>query len=237
MIPIARGQIAAPAPVRSGDDKAEVSDAPTLTLPPITIVGVSPLLGTGLDRNKVPAATHVLTGDDVNRTGIPSALDALNEQTPGVALDDAQGNPFQANLVYRGFAASPLDGNAQGLAVYLNGVRFNQPFADTVNWDLLPDLAIDRINLEGANPVFGLNALGGSLSVPAEGRFLVSRQYRGGVRRLLRHNRGIVRNRTAKRQHRFLCRRQPAAQRRLATEQRIGCAPHLWRCRLARSGG
>jgi iron complex outermembrane receptor protein len=139
--------------------------APPTTVPSISIIGASPLLGTGLDRNKVPAATSVLTGDDVTRTGIPSALGALNEQTPGVALDDAQGNPFQPNLVYRGFSASPLDGNAQGLAVYLNGVRFNQPFADTVNWDLLPSLAIDRMNLEGSNPVFGLNALGGSLSI------------------------------------------------------------------------
>ncbi len=139
--------------------------APAISLSPVTIIGASPLLGTGLDRAKVPAATNVLTGADVDRTGIPDALGALNEQTPGVSLDDAQGNPFQPNLVYRGFSASPLDGNSQGLAVYLNGVRFNQPFADTVNWDLIPSVAIDRINLEGSNPVFGLNALGGSLSV------------------------------------------------------------------------
>ncbi len=138
---------------------------PPTELPPVNVVGASPLLGTGLDRNKVPAATNVLTNDDVVRTGIPSALGALNEQVPGVSLDDALGNPNQPNLIYRGFSASPLDGNAQGLAVYLNGVRFNQPFADSVNWDLLPSVAIDRINLEGSNPVFGLNALGGSLSI------------------------------------------------------------------------
>ncbi|MDR3529524.1 MAG: TonB-dependent receptor [Rhodopila sp.] len=149
----------------------EPASAPTLVVPPITTVGASPLLGSGLDRDKVPAATNVLTGDDIVRTGIPSALGALDEQTPGVALDDAQGNPFQPNLVYRGFSASPLDGNPQGLAIYLNGVRFNQPFADTVNWDLLPSIAIDRMNLEGSNPVFGLNALGGSLSVQLKNGF------------------------------------------------------------------
>ncbi len=140
-------------------------------VPPITIIGASPLIDTGLDRDKVPAATNVLTGDDVVRTGVPDALGALDEQTPGVSLDDAQGNRFQPNVVYRGFSASPLDGNSQGLAVYLNGVRFNQPFADTVNWDLLPSLAIDRINLEGSNPVFGLNALGGSLSIKLKDGF------------------------------------------------------------------
>ena len=138
---------------------------PATELPPVNVIGASPLLGTGLDRNKVPAATNVLTNDDVARTGIPTALGALDEQVPGVSLGDAQGNPFQPNLIYRGFSASPLDGNPQGLAVYVNGVRFNQPFADTVNWDLLPSVAIERMNLEGSNPVFGLNALGGSLSV------------------------------------------------------------------------
>ena len=68
-------------------------------------------------------------------------------------------------MFYRGFAASPLQGTPQGLAVYVNGMRFNQPFGDTVYWDLIPDIAIDRVNLEGSNPVFGLNALGGSLNV------------------------------------------------------------------------
>ncbi|OYV34827.1 MAG: hypothetical protein B7Z80_20135, partial [Rhodospirillales bacterium 20-64-7] len=144
---------------------AQDQNAQEIVAPPVTIIGASPLLGTGLDRNKVPATTNVLTGSDVNRTGIPTALDALNEQVPGVSLDEAQGNGFQPNLMYRGFSASPLEGNAQGLAVYLNGVRFNQPFADTVNWDLIPSLAIDQMNLEGSNPVFGLNALGGSLSI------------------------------------------------------------------------
>lgn len=154
-----------PAVVAQAQAPADSAGVPPTELPPVNVIGASPLLGTGLDRNKVPAATNVLTNDDVVRTGIPSALDALNEQVPGVSLDDAQGNPNQPNLIYRGFAASPLDGNAQGLAVYLNGVRFNQPFADSVNWDLLPSVAIDRMNLEGSNPVFGLNALGGSLSV------------------------------------------------------------------------
>jgi iron complex outermembrane receptor protein len=140
-------------------------------LPEVVVVGASPLLGTGLDRTKVPAATNVLTGADVIQTGIPSALGALDKAVPGVSLGDAQGNRFQPNLLYRGFSASPLDGNAQGLAVYVNGVRFNQPFSDSVNWDLLPDIAIDKMNLQGSNPVFGLNALGGSLSIQLKNGF------------------------------------------------------------------
>lgn len=151
--------------------EAQQTTAPLVVAPPITIIAVSPLLGSGIDRNKVPATTNVLSGDDVVRAGIPDALGALNDRVPGVSLGDAQGNAFQPNLVYRGFSASPLDGNAQGLAVYLNGIRFNQPFADTVYWDLLPSIAIDQINLEGSNPAFGLNALGGSLSIQLKNGF------------------------------------------------------------------
>jgi outer membrane receptor protein involved in Fe transport len=140
-------------------------------LPPVDVVAPSPLLGSGLDRDKVPAATTVLNAGDLRRDGPPDLLRALDDAAGAVALDDAQGNAYQPNLMYRGFTASPLDGTPQGLAVYVNGVRFNQSFGDSVNWDLLPAIAIDRVNLEGANPVFGLNALGGSLSIRLKNGF------------------------------------------------------------------
>ncbi|MDB5445877.1 MAG: putative tonB-dependent receptor yncD precursor, partial [Phenylobacterium sp.] len=94
-----------------------------------------------------------------------AVLQALEAGAPGVSLSDPSGNDVQRTLVYRGFQASPLQGAAQGLAVYVDGVRFNQPFGDTVNWDLIPDEAVAAVTLEGANPLFGLNALGGSISV------------------------------------------------------------------------
>ncbi len=152
---------------------ASAQEAPplTLTLPTVEVVATTPLLGSGVDAAKVPAQTQVLTGADVTREGNADALRALNQNVPGVTLDAAAGNPFQPSLFYHGFQASPLQGNPQGLAVYLNGARFNQPFGDTVNWDLIPDLAIDRMNLVGSNPVFGLNALGGALSVQLKNGF------------------------------------------------------------------
>ncbi|MBV8130881.1 MAG: TonB-dependent receptor [Alphaproteobacteria bacterium] len=166
-------------PAAAQDDAA--GPAAGLTLPPVEVVGATPLLGSGVDRNKVPAETHVLTDQDISRNGYPQALRALNEDVPGVTLDAAAGNPFQPNLLYHGFLASPLQGNPQGLAVYVNGARFNQPFGDTVNWDLIPDLAIDRMDLVGSNPVFGLNALGGALSVRMKNGFT----YQGGELDLL----------------------------------------------------
>ena len=141
------------------------------TLPPIEVVGTTPLIGSGLDRNLVPAQTTVLNQQDLRREGMPQLVRSLEREVGSVSSMSASGNPFQPTLFYRGFAASPLQGTPQGLAVYLNGMRFNQPFGDTVYWDLIPDVAIDSVNLYGSNPVFGLNALGGSINVKLKNGF------------------------------------------------------------------
>ena len=137
----------------------------------IEVVVTAPLAGSEVERGKVPVNTGIIRREDLQRTGPASALRALDERIGGITLNQAQGNEFQPNLLYRGFEASPLAGNAQGLAVYLNGSRFNQPFGDTVNWDLIPDIAVDRIEVAGPNPAFGLNALGGAITVKLKDGF------------------------------------------------------------------
>ncbi|MGI4881421.1 MAG: TonB-dependent receptor, partial [Janthinobacterium lividum] len=106
-----------------------------------------------------------VTSVDLNRGGTPNLLAGLARTVPGLSYSEAQSNPWQPNLTYRGFVASPLQGVAQGLAVYLDGGRFNQPFGDTVNFDLLPEAAIDSVTIKDASPVYGLNALGGAIVV------------------------------------------------------------------------
>lgn len=103
--------------------------------------------------------------DDIARNGAPDLLAALDRRVPGLSLSQAQGNPWQPTVVYRGFSASPLQGGAQGLAVYVDGARFNQPFGDTVLFDLLPDAAIKSVAVKDASPVYGLNALGGAIAI------------------------------------------------------------------------
>ena len=125
----------------------------------------------GVDRSKVAQNTYVLTSQDVNRVGFPSVLRSLDERVGSISINNSQGNPFQPAITFRGFEASPLGGSPQGLAVYVNGSRFNTSFGDTVQWDLIPDIAVDRIELEGSNPAFGLNALGGSLGVTLKNGF------------------------------------------------------------------
>jgi outer membrane receptor protein involved in Fe transport len=131
----------------------------------ITVIGATPLLGSGVDRDKIPASTVVLRSGDLQRTGAADATRALNENAGSVDLDQAVGNEFQPNLLFRGFEASPLAGDAQGLAVYVDGSRFNSSFADTTNWDLIPSIAIRELDVVGSNPAFGLNSLGGGVSV------------------------------------------------------------------------
>src|SRR5205807_1332851 len=81
------------------------------------------------------------------------------------------GNSAVQELSYRGFVASPLQGTPQGLAVYMSGIRLNEAFGDTVNWDLIPTNAISRADVWSNNPVFGLNALGGAVSLQMKNGF------------------------------------------------------------------
>jgi iron complex outermembrane receptor protein len=122
-------------------------------------------------RDKVPANVQTLSAADFDSATSMNLTEALSRGLPGVALSDQTGNEFQRDLDYRGFAASPVIGTAQGLAVYQNGVRINEVFGDVVNWDLIPEHAINRMTLTPSNPVYGLNALGGALSFDMKNGF------------------------------------------------------------------
>jgi outer membrane receptor protein involved in Fe transport len=159
---------AAVATVWPGTAAWALDDAPATTAVPhvVEIVGITPLAGLGLQREKV--AANVQTLDSAAATGPASANlpDALNRHLGGVFVNDIQGNAFQPDINFRGFTASPLLGTPQGLSVYLDGVRMNQPLGDVVSWDLIPRSAISSLTLTpGSNPLFGLNTLGGAISI------------------------------------------------------------------------
>ena len=148
----------------SRDDAADGLDQ-------IVIVGSTPVPGADVDRDSIATVTQVLDAQDVNRTGIPSLTGAILANVPSATINDVEGNAFQPDILFRGFTASPVAGTPEGLAVYVNGARFNDAFGDTVNWDLIPPAAIRRVSIESANPVFGLNALGGSVNVELKNGF------------------------------------------------------------------
>ena len=133
---------------------------------PLEIVGSTPLPGIGLPRKQIPANLQTLDAEQLHQAGGQSLADDLQRRLPSVTVNETQGNPYQADLNYRGFSASPLLGTPQGLSVFLDGVRINEPFGDVVNWDLIPQTAIaDMTLVPGSNPLYGLNTLGGALAL------------------------------------------------------------------------
>lgn len=142
---------------------AAAQDVPTQT---VDVIGTAPLPGQGVDRDLLPYATQVLRRDDLQRSSASHGSATLARGAAGVVVNDIQGSPYQGDLSFRGFRASGLLGAAQGLSVYLDGVRINEAFGDVVSWDLLPDFALDSLALvPGANPAFGLNTLGGAIAL------------------------------------------------------------------------
>jgi len=142
---------------------------------------VSPVPGGEIDKDKVPSNVLTIDAHDLDHSKTPSLLDGMMRALPGVSLGDQTGNPFQRDLDYRGFTASPVLGTPQGIAVYQNGTRINEAFGDVVNWDLIPEMAIARMTLQPNNPLFGLNATGGALSIEMKNGFT----YQGAEAQLL----------------------------------------------------
>jgi iron complex outermembrane recepter protein len=124
-----------------------------------------------IDRDKVPSNIQIMAAPDFDHTVTPSLLDAISRALPGVALSDQTGNQFQLDLNYRGFIASPVIGTPQGIAVYQNGVRINEVFGDIVNWDFIPENAINQMTMVPSNPVYGLNAIGGAMTFDMKNGF------------------------------------------------------------------
>lgn len=131
----------------------------------IEVFARSPVGPASGDAQRASSNLQSLSRQQLSAPGLRSVGDAL-QNSGSVWRSDATGNAFQPDLFYRGYSISPLLGLPQGLAVYQDGVRVNEPFGDTVNFDLIPLVALAGGDLvPGSNPVFGRNALGGALSL------------------------------------------------------------------------
>src|SRR6476469_5118096 len=163
--------LAAPIALAIAQTFAAEPDATRTQAPTVEVIGTTPLPGLGVSRDSVPGNVQTATDVDLAKRAIslPSFLDRTLDS---VNINQAQGNPYQPDVNFRGFTASPVLGPPPGISVFPDGVRINEPFGDSVNWDLLPKSAISNITLiPGSNPVFGLNTLGGSLAVETKNGF------------------------------------------------------------------
>ncbi|QFY42526.1 TonB-dependent receptor [Candidatus Methylospira mobilis] len=141
-------------------------------LPEVEVVGNTPLGTTGLDQKKISGNVQTAEDEEIHRHEAFDLPDFMNRRLENVNINDVQNNPYQPNLTYRGFEASPLLGTPIGISAYQDGVRINEAFGDTVNWDLIPQMAIASMEMmPGSNPLFGLNTLGGALSIRTKSGF------------------------------------------------------------------
>src|ERR1700728_2366297 len=132
----------------------------------VDVVATTPLAGTDLSTDQIAGPVQTATSADIENSGALELGDFMNRRLNGVYLNEMQGNPFQPDVNFRGYTASPLLGTPEGISVYLDGVRQNQPFGDVVSWDLIPKNAISEFALiPGSDPLFGLNTLGGAISI------------------------------------------------------------------------
>jgi iron complex outermembrane receptor protein len=155
---------------------ARAADSDPAAVPTVTVIGVTPVPGATIDADKIPSHVESVVSTDLTRDGTASLSRALNGKLGSINIGDTLADPFQPDILYRGFEASPVLGTPEGLAVYQNGVRINEAFGDAVNWDLIPDIAISRVDFLSANPVYGLNASGGAASITMQNGF----NYQGG---------------------------------------------------------
>jgi outer membrane receptor protein involved in Fe transport len=140
--------------------------AEKMTTSTINVFSVTPLPSIGLPLNIIPANIQIATPKAINaQTGV-SLADYMNNNMQSVSTTEMGGNPWQPEITFRGFSASPLLGMPQGISTYVDGVRMNEPFGDVTLWDKIPNFAIGGMQLiPGSNPLYGLNTLGGAIAM------------------------------------------------------------------------
>jgi outer membrane receptor protein involved in Fe transport len=160
-----------PRSARSTTSPRVAAAAPASPTPSPALYPTTPIPGTGIDADKVPAAVSTVDTKQIEELHSPNITESLDKYIPSVGINEVNGNPFTPSLQFRGFVATPVSGTPQGLAVYQNGIRINEAFGDTVNWDLIPTAAIQSVAVIANNPAFGLNALGGAINITMKNGF------------------------------------------------------------------
>ena len=152
--------------------QSPINPATAIEAPAVHVIGIRPVPGLGTPLRDIPSAVQSSTARELEPSQPLDVADYLGRFFAGVHLGDSEGNPFQQSLTYRGFTASPLLGLPQGVSVFVDGVRVNEAFGDMVNWDLIAPNTISNLHLlSGTNPIFGLNTLGGVLSIHTKSGF------------------------------------------------------------------
>ena len=144
-----------------GDASAEESEHPLEA----TVQAPSRLPESPISAGDFPANVQVLTREEIARTGSATTQEVL-QHLAGVSLNDEQGNSLQPDITIRGIVGSPVTGLPQGIGVFVDGVRVNEPDVEEINFDLIPLEDVERIEvIRGPSAAFGRNSLAGALNI------------------------------------------------------------------------
>lgn len=145
--------------------QAPAGEEPLPRLPTVEAITPSPLPGTTIDRDTLPYASQAADAETIRASGADNLIRFMTQRLTGVNINEVQGSPFQGDLTFHGYRASATLGAAQGISVYLDGIRVNEPFGDIISWDMMPEAAIRSLTVvPGSDALFGPNTLGGALA-------------------------------------------------------------------------
>ena len=151
-------------PTLAGAQQTDSTPRDTTTLAPVVVTGTR-LPSVHEVVRGLTGRTATLTSSDLDERGVRSLADALDE-LPGVTTSDELGAPAQLDVTLRGFQVSPTIGLPQGVTVYVDGVRMNEPDANEVNFDLLPLEDVERVEVVyGPSVLLGRNSLGAAVNL------------------------------------------------------------------------
>lgn len=93
----------------------------------VDVVSATPLGGIDLPIDEVPGPVQTGNATDITNSGALAISDFMSRRMNGVYLNEVQENPFQPDVNYRGYTASPLLGTPEGPSVYLDGIGREEP--------------------------------------------------------------------------------------------------------------
>ena len=144
----------------------------TYLTPDVNVISVTPVQGSGISLDRVPSNVQNFGEESLSEKKNFSVVETLNRKAPGIHISNLNSSPMQNDINFRGYVAGPLLGSAQAMAIYQNGMRVNESFGEVVQWDLVPDFAINNMQIfTGGDPIFGQNAIGGAISMQMKNGF------------------------------------------------------------------
>src|SRR5262245_1270370 len=82
----------------------------------VDVISTTPLPGLDVPLNEIAAPAQTARTEDIENSGALDLSDFMNRRLANIHINEIQNNPFQPDVNYRGYTASPLLGTPQGIS-------------------------------------------------------------------------------------------------------------------------